>query len=73
MDVAPFHQENPEELNARAVHRVILRVLHVRFGHVPKDVCDVVRVTTGEAGLDALMHQACACPDLAEFRARLGL
>ena len=45
MDVAPYHQEILDEVNAQAVHPVILHVLGMRFGPVPKDVADVVRVT----------------------------
>jgi hypothetical protein len=60
-----------QELQAEAVHEVILEVLKDRFGSVPRDVTKLLRTVLKAKKLKMLTVFAGKCPDLAAFREAL--
>lgn len=59
------------EVLAERVHRVILRVLHDRFGQVSKEIGDTLKTIRADERLDELSSLAARCNDLEAFRQHL--
>jgi hypothetical protein len=58
-----------QELVAKRVHRVLLRVLRVRLGPVPQDIVAVLQGVYEDERLDELLAAAATCPDYESLRA----
>lgn len=78
-DLLAFFGGNPpmiespliDELMAWRMHKAILRVLTDRFGQVPIEVEQALRLVQDEARLDSLISWAATCPDIPAFAERL--
>src|SRR5262249_13634636 len=62
-----------QELIAEVRQQFLVRVLTVRFGTVPAEVCSALQTVTEDADLDELIGLAACCPNLDAFPARLSL
>ena len=62
-----------QELIVEVRQQFLVRILTIRFGTVPAEVCSALQAVTEDADLDELIGLAACCANLDAFRARLSL